>query len=187
MTLRITGTQDHALLALVARETAEILDRRGGYLGRTAFQKIVYLLQVRGVPMRYRFDIHFYGPYCDEISRDIEWLVADGVLADHSPHERYSNYVAADNADELIAAHPNLAPHTRTVGEIVTALLPLEPDRLELMATLHFAYRQLKASGRGTPSRDAVRSRLRALKGEKFQEAQIEDAIDRLSTIGILD
>jgi uncharacterized protein YwgA len=69
MTLQFTGTWEHALLAATAQAAAESGDN--GYLGRTALQKILYFLQTSGVPMRYRFDIYHYGPYCDRITRDV--------------------------------------------------------------------------------------------------------------------
>ena len=77
--------------------------RTACYLGRTAIQKILYFLQISGVPMRYRFDIYHYGPYCDRLSRDVEWLMADGVLKDASSNTRkYSNYRPDAAAEELL-------------------------------------------------------------------------------------
>ena len=67
MSLQLTGTWEQAVLAATARAAAGHADK--GYLGRTALQKIVYFLQISGVPMRYRFDIYHYGPYCDRITR----------------------------------------------------------------------------------------------------------------------
>ena len=86
MPLLFSGTWEHALLAVTAREAAK--SGEAGYLGRTALQKIVYFLQIAGVPMRYAFDIYHYGPYCDRVSRDVELLLADGVLKDASTYAR---------------------------------------------------------------------------------------------------
>src|SRR5580704_17837514 len=104
MALQMTGTWEQALLAATAQTAAQIGGQ--GYLGRTALQKILYFLQISGVPMRYRFDIYHYGPYCDRISRDVEWLLADGVLKDVSSNpDKYSNYHTSDAAGELIQKH----------------------------------------------------------------------------------
>ena len=73
MSLFLAKTWEHALLAKVVQEAAEITQRQGGFLGRTAIQKIVYFLQVLGVPMRYRFEVFHYGPFCITILGDLEW------------------------------------------------------------------------------------------------------------------
>ena len=63
MSLFLTGTWEHALLAKVVSEANAVAQKQGGYLGRTALQKIVYFLQALDVPMRYRFDVHLHGPF----------------------------------------------------------------------------------------------------------------------------
>src|SRR5260370_14748081 len=106
MSLYLTGTWEHALLAKVVSQAAIVAQQEGGYLGRTAIQKIVYFLQVLNVPMRYRFDVHHYGPFCDTILGDTEWLVADEVIADSSPNsEKYSKFTPGKACNELIAKY----------------------------------------------------------------------------------
>jgi uncharacterized protein YwgA len=77
MSLFLTRTWEHALLAKVVKEATAVAPKEGGYLGRTAIQKIVYFLQVLDVPMRYRFEVCHYGPFCTTILGDLEWLMAD--------------------------------------------------------------------------------------------------------------
>src|SRR5258708_37526693 len=106
MSLVLTGTWEHALLAMIAREAAGVSQEQGGYLGRTAMQKIVYFLQVLDVPMRYRFELFHYGPFCQNILGDLEWLIADEVITDISTSpEKYSKYTPGPACEELIAKH----------------------------------------------------------------------------------
>ena len=44
MSLFLTRTWEHALLAKVVKEAADVAQKHGGYLGRTAIQKIVYFM-----------------------------------------------------------------------------------------------------------------------------------------------
>jgi hypothetical protein len=182
MSLLLTGSREHALLAMLTQEAATLSQKEGGYLGRTAIQKILYFLQVLGVPMRYRFEIHHYGPYCDEVSRDVEWLIADGVAVDRSyDRSKYSNYGPGPSADELVAKHAKeLEPYREAVRTIVGILLPLQPGHLELIATLDYAYRQLKASGGAGPSKEAVISRFLEIKGSKFTRDDISKVYDQM-------
>src|SRR5262245_45632714 len=156
MPLLFTGTWEHAVLAATARAAAAHAAR--GYLGRTALQKIVYFLQLSGVPMRYRFGIYHYGPYCDRVTQDAELLIADGVLKDVSSNpEKYSNYRPAEQADELFQAHAaGLRAHQETINKVVETLLPLDPDHLELLATLDYLYRQKRAGGGSGPWKEGV-------------------------------
>jgi uncharacterized protein YwgA len=187
MPLQLTGTWEQAVLAATARTAANHAGK--GYLGRTALQKIVYFLQLAGVPMRYRFDIYHYGPYCDRISRDVELLVADGVLKDISSNpEKYSNYRPAEEADELLHSHATaLQTQQMTIERVVNTLLPLEPDHLELLATLDYLYRQKRAGGGTGPWKDGVIDRFMEVKKDKFQRADVSAAYDSMVLAKLLD
>jgi hypothetical protein len=132
--------------------------------------------------MRYRFDIYHYGPYCDRISRDVELLLADGVLEDISLNpEKYSNYRPADEAGELLQSHAEaLRAQQETIANVVQALLPLEPGHLELLATLDYLYRQKRAGGGAGPWKESVIDRFMEVKKDKFQRAAVSAAYDSM-------
>ena len=187
MSLFLTGTWEHALIAMVAKEAAEVSQNEGGYLGRTAIQKIVYFLQVLNVPMRYRFEVCHYGPFCTNILGDLDWLIADEVVSDSSLNrEKYSKYTPGPACEELIEKHAaKLLTYKEIVKSTVRALLPLKPDHLELIATLDYAYREKKATlGKKPPKADVI-ARFREFKGDKFQEAIIAETYDTLESAGL--
>lgn len=186
MPLLFSGTWEQALLAVTAQEA--VASGGDGYLGRTALQKILYFLQIAGVPMRYAFDIYHYGPYCDRVSRDVELLLADGVLKDASTSPaKYSNYRPDAGADELIGSHASaLKPHRETIGKVVRSLLPLEPDHLELLATLDYPYRQLTAGGAG-PWKERVVERFVQVKKDKFPVDEVRAAYDSMVRAGLAE
>jgi uncharacterized protein len=187
MPLLFSGTWEHALLAVTAREVAKC----GGacYLGRTALQKILYFLQIAGVPMRYAFDIYHYGPYCDRVFRDVELLQADGVLKDVSlSPAKYSNYRPDAGADELIELHASaLGPHLETINTVVQGLLPLEPNHLELLATLDYLYRQLRAGGGRGPWKSRVIDKFLEVKKDKFPVQVVSDGYDSMVRAGLAE
>jgi uncharacterized protein YwgA len=189
MTLLLTGTREQALLAMLVQEASGVIQQGSGYLGRTAIQKMAYFLQVRGVPLRYRFDVHYYGPYCDTVSRDIEWLKADGVVTDDSANQqKYSNYRPGPALGEILTLHQKeLGPHRQTVRSVVKALLPLNPERLELIATLHYLYREQKALGRPGPWKDGVVSRFQEVKKDRFPAMAVSRAYDEMAEAGLVE
>jgi uncharacterized protein YwgA len=187
MPLQLSGTWEHAVLAATAQVAADNADK--GYLGRTALQKIVYFLQLSGVPMRYRFDIYYSGPYCDRVSRDVDLLVADGVLKDVSSNpDKYSNYRPAGAAEELLQSHATaFRTHRETISRVVRTLLPLEPDHLELLATLDYLYRQKRAGGGSGPWKDSVIDRFMEVKKDKFPRAAVSEAYDSMVRANLIE
>ncbi len=189
MSLLLTGGRDHALLALVIQEAREVANSHGGPVGRRAVQLATYFLKGVGVPMGYRFDIYQGRPYCDEISRDIEWFIADEVLEDRSePSAGSSDYAPAKALPELLSMHKkSMEPLRPRIRRVVGALVPLSPQRLELLSALDYAYRYKKASGGRGPWKDAVISRFREFTGDQFPPHEVSQAYGALVQTGLLE
>jgi len=176
-------TRDQALLALVVKEAGQAMEASGeGYLGRTALQKIVYFLKVFGVPMRYRFDVHHYGPFCPNILSEADWMTVTETIEDKSTDpDRYSNYRIGNAGEALIDEFDEeLEPYRETVHDIVSALAPWTPESLELLSTLHYAYRELSVSLERPPKKKELTERFREFKPDRFDEEEINDAINCL-------
>jgi uncharacterized protein len=182
MNLMFTQTQDQALLAFVIQEAAKVANESGKWVGRTAVQKIMYFLGVRGVSTNYKFDIYHYGPFCEQILWDIDLLMADGVIEDKSMNtEKFSNYSHGQSIDELINLHKSRIDAIQNdVREIVRALVPLKPDELELTSTLDFIYRQQRATGTTENLKDAVISRFQQVKKDKFPVELVAGTYDAM-------
>jgi hypothetical protein len=78
-----------------------------------------------------------------------------------------------------------LKEYEDTVKNTVKALLPLQPDHLELIATLDYAFREVKATLGKKPTKKAVIARFREFKGNKFRDQEIEETYDRLESAGL--
>lgn len=181
MSTFLSDSWESALLAKVVKEAHEVAKDQGGYLGRTALQKILYFLKVVNVPMRYRFDVHHYGPFCSTIVDDAEWLKADQAIVDRSAQSKYSVFEPGPQCNDLIAKHATkLMQYEETIRSVVKALLPLQPEHLELVATLDYSYREMKARSGGKPDRERVIERFFEFKGDKFTLEQVRETYDRL-------
>ena len=185
MALFFSTTQDEALLALAVQEAQRAEGVR--YLGRTALQKVLYFMRVLGVPMDYRFDIHYYGPFCNAILHDTEMLMADDVIVDLAKGERYSNYAPGPNIDEVLGMYTKqLEPHRERVHEVVSVLAPMSREKLELLATLHYAFATEKASGEPGPWKARVLRRFHDFKGDKFSADDVANGYDALVRAGLV-
>jgi uncharacterized protein len=189
MGLVLTGSRDHALLALSIQEAHRVASKQQGYVGRTAVQKIMYFLQAMGVAMGYRFDIYHYGPFCEDILADVDWLVADEVVKDTSPDQsRYSRYAPGPAINELLSRHTQTVErHREQVRRVVHALVPLKPEHMELIATLDYLYRQRRASGGPGPWKPAVLARFQEVKKERFTPQQVAETYDALAAVGLFE
>jgi len=184
--------RDQAVVALVIEEAGNKLQSlQQGYLGRTTLQKILYFLQVSGVPLQYRFDVHHFGPFCPDVLHDVEWLTELGIVGDTSQNpQKYSNYrITSEGKKHLVESEvaKSAESHKETIRTIVGALLPLEVDELELIATLHYAYREVRASASETPKRSVIINRFKVFKGDKFEEQRIESACDRMARAHLME
>ena len=95
--------------------------------------------------MNYKFDVHHYGPYCQDIASDIEWLIADNIVTDerHTLPGNSSSYTTASEYETLsLQFSEKLKGYQPVINSICEALSDLSPKPLELEPFL--AYKQLR-------------------------------------------
>ena len=189
MDLFFTGTRDQALLAMAVQEASLVASTRpNAYVGRTAVQKILYHLKVMGVSMNYSFELYRYGPFCDAIIRDMEWLQADSVVLDDSKHpDRYSAYKPGPAVDALLGKHgATLEKYRQKVRKVAAALAPFDPKQMELIATLDYVHRWEAATDAETPLRERVLARFHKAKPGKFDLEEVERTYDSMLACQLL-
>ncbi|HEY3416464.1 MAG TPA: hypothetical protein VGM23_06245 [Armatimonadota bacterium] len=188
MGLLLAKTEDQALLAYVIAEAQKAAKKHHTYVGRTAVQKIMYFLQTAGIPMYYRFTMYHYGPFCEEISRDIDLLLIDGVIKDESTTQsKYSKYAPDEALGELLGPYrEQLSQWHNKIAPLVDELITLSPDRMEEIATLDYIYRQYLAMGKGQPTKDEVVSKFVSIKGDKFPREEVETLYDLMTATGAI-
>jgi len=187
MALKITGTPDHALVARVVAAASEAQQRKGGHIGRTALQKMLYFLKASGVPTSYRFSIYHYGPFSEELYADVDWLLADGVLIDMSENPTgQSVYFPGPNINELLAQYSDrFDPFQGQIQEIAETLVPMSSSELELTATLDYLYRKVTTSGGEAPWQDKVVEEFLAVKKDRFPEPKVSETYRALVDAGV--
>ncbi len=146
-------------------------------------------MNVLGVPMRYDFDIHHFGPFCAHVMHDVDWLLADEVIVDHSQEKkRYSNYRPGPGWSELSAQyHDTLSAHQQKIEAVCRALGSLAHHDLELVATLDFSFRWVRAGGGGGPWRARTIEKFKSIKKDKFPNAEIDSWYDALVGAGLIE
>ena len=110
-----------------------------GDVGKTKMQKLLYFLQSAcGVPTRYRFKMHHYGPYAEALETDISRLAHSGYL-DIQPDMMGFGFHIKPGAN--VPDHDSTAisgPHRQSIDQIIDLFGQLQTSELELAATIHF-------------------------------------------------
>lgn len=123
---------------------------KGGYLGRTALMKYMYLLQIlRGVPLGYRFTLYSYGPFDSDVLADLS--VAEALEAVESEVELYSGGYgyrirAAHNAKWLEKSYEKfLRKYEKDVDWVVRNFGSFSSAELELVGTIIYVDRESRS------------------------------------------
>lgn len=124
-------------LAIIDRVVASCQD-----IGKTKIQKITYFLQESiGVPLAYRFRIHYFGPYSDDLDGVLSLAKALGIVNISPDSDGFGYHVTPGAADEgswSQAQDVSEHPKWEDIDRAVSALSSLETHKLELYATIHF-------------------------------------------------
>lgn len=140
--------KDHILLKLV-------LDRIGfenikidNFNQRKILQKKVYLLQLTGIDLSYRFNWYLYGPYCPALASDT-FTLRDEIEYDYEFKDYELNSQTKSKLDLL-----------DTIVNMQNIPETSEPEWLELLASLHYLKHIAYWPGKNNPGFEEVFEKL---------------------------
>ncbi|HJV45760.1 MAG TPA: YwgA family protein [Bacillota bacterium] len=153
--------QEHAKVLYLLRLAGEIV-------GRKKLQKIVYITQKLKFDLNQRFYFHFYGPYSEELTLEVEEMVELGfleeLLEDKGNYNVY-RYRLTENGHSFLAHSKVELEHMSTTIE---HLNQLSSRFLELLSTV-FYFEDL--------SRDEVEEKVFTLKAKSnYTKEEITEA-----------
>ena len=156
-------------------ELARRLEGVSPQFGKTALQKMVFLLQeIYGVPLGYRFTLYNYGPYSHELATDLD--LAEGIDAVKLvPDEDTGGYHIRPGSNNLSIRKRGkdfLDQHQDTIDKLINELGRLRARDLELYTTILFVVKNL----RHKPSTKDVQDIVEKMK-PYFTASEIRSAI----------
>ena len=161
---------------LLVRRLAAIqcIVEQSGDIGKTKIQKMVYFLQEQaGVPLHYRFRMHHYGPFSDEIDSGISALQLAGYIRVTHDLNGYGYHITPTSATQLPWDN-ELSKCREEMTQAIRELGLLDASDLELYATIHFVQQLLKE-----PTRESVIVNVGRLK-PRFSPPTIRAAYNKL-------
>jgi len=172
----------YALIILLAEKMQE----KGRRFGKTALQKLVYLLQtVFRVPVGYEYSLYLHGPFCSELMDDLDYVdYIDGVTVDTEEHgynisPSQNARLIKDKARDFLCIYQ---PH---VEQLLHEFGPLRVRNLELISTIIFVDRDAVANERGLTKSSFI-NEIMNIKPH-FSRDEIEQAVEKLAGLGYIE
>lgn len=132
-------------------------------------QKIIYLMEEAGKDPEFSYTIHFYGPYSAELDYEIQNLTLEGYL-----DIEYTNF------GHFLSVSSDTFPSQTKTDEIEKNVIDWfgkkSASDLELLATTLYVQRMV-----GNTDMKQVISGVKKIKGSKYTDEQIDDAIEDLT------
>lgn len=158
-------------------ELARTFGRRSPQFGKTALQKLVYILEAcYSVRLGYEFSLYTYGPYSHELASDLE-VVASMGLVELTP--RPNGYLIQEGRSSKLAESKSerfLQSNQTTLKKLIKDFEGFSAKDLELRATLIFLAKNDR------DQTDLITSLIN-LK-PYFVRSDVQKAIDELKTLG---
>ena len=167
--------KDHILLKLILDEIGLGGLEIGKFSSRKILQKKIYLLQLTGIDLGYRYNWYLYGPYCPALASDT-FSLRDEIKYDQEFDDYQLNSKTLDKLD--------------TLGKIVNLpdnLTTNEPEWLELLASLHYLKHIAYWPGKNNPEFEEVFEKLAESKPHfANKESLATVAWKRLDDVGLV-
>ena len=154
--------------------------------GKKTLQKVVYLIERKGVKLGFAFSIHYYGPYSSELDYAIHRLAMQGVLS-IIPEGMTHQISLREDADLNVREETEVfgEEQLQKIDEVIAKFAAKSAHELEVITTTDYVAQQLKANGESW-DRSSLVEGVRKIKGDKFTKEEIEKAIAILQKEGYL-
>lgn len=154
---------------------------RHGAPGKKVMQKLVYLLQRRGIDFQFTFQMHFYGPYSSALDYALQSFERQGVITIEQRGPSSLLKISPYTWEEVDrnCLEEELCQYLTIIDDVLAEFAGKTPRELELLTTVDFVYEELvKRDSAVTPK--GVCHIVSNLKGSKFDGADISEAVAKV-------
>jgi len=185
MSMFFSDSKGHAFLTYIIKCFQEFFDNKTD-MGRTHIQKIPYMLKAVGIPINFSYQLHFYGPYSENLAFAIDDLLADDIIIDSSNNPRCSNFKLSKESETLLSKYDgDIEPYKERINnifKIFNSFTTFSTNDLEAITTLYYAYLEQIAANKVPNKNELIESFIK-IKKNKFSNDFISNMIDKLVEI----
>ena len=154
---------------------------------RLEVQKLLYLLQVLGEPLRLKYIKAQYGPYAEAVNHvlnNIEghYVSGFGDRTNVSPLQLLPG--ATEEADDFLGGHPDTQERVNRLLDVIDGFE--SPYGLELLASVHWVTQEVPAAAADLGAAVRLVQEWSRRKEQLFTERHVAIAWERLRTAGLL-
>ncbi len=157
-------------------------------LGKKALQKLIYLIQRKGLDLGFDYSIHYYGPYSSTLDYSVQSLEMQGAIemnVDGLTWRIHTTGMSGDLAEE--SGYNDFGePERAIIGYIVENFAGLSAKQLELLTTTDYVANKI-GKERDTPPDTVILDGVKRIKDDKFSDEEIIDAIHELRKHGFIN
>ncbi|MDG5814212.1 hypothetical protein QA601_03915 [Chitinispirillales bacterium ANBcel5] len=169
-------------------ELASRLAEKPVQFGKTSLQKILFILQEGyGVKCGYDFTLYNYGPYCVDVTIDLDQTETLGgvtVVSIYSGTGGYQLKPGSKTEDLKKRAQQFLLENREKIDHVIETFGTMNARELELRATLLFAANEAKDNHEPI-SVDSLYSIIKSIK-PKYSDEEIYSGIDDIQRAGLV-
>ncbi len=149
--------------------------------GKKTLQKLVYLIERKGVDTGFGFSIHYYGPYSSGLDDALHSLQMQGVI--EIQPDGLNHRIHLTGLDETLEGIELSASEAGIVDDVLTVFGEMTAFDLEAITTTDFVARELCRKNNACNDA-AIIEGVKGIKGEKFSDERIHQAISLLRENG---
>ncbi|GAB6134621.1 hypothetical protein JCM16307_01690 [Thermococcus prieurii] len=158
---------------LVEQYLISKLAQDGIPLGKTKFQKLMYLLTVKKIVDVPDYQLYHFGPYSSVVDLDLTYLKHDGTVRiewiDYGSGY-YGYRILPEDTKGIILTERNI--NTQAIDKILEGFGKLNTRELSILATAIYLYEQ------GITDRDVLVDKVHKLK-PNYSKGEIKSILDR--------
>ncbi len=171
---------------IAAGVIAKLVEMSDGIEGKKVMQKLVYFLQERGVPLGFKYQLYFYGPYSHELTYAISDFEAFGILLVQPAANNATAYRVGPAANIFTNLNKIFLDRFQPILESVLDTFGKKTSsELELLATIDFIDKSLRGKEEKVNRGRVVE--LTKKEKAKYSETAINNAYDELVKIGLIN
>lgn len=145
--------------------------------GKKKLQKIMYLIERKGVQLDLRYSIHFFGPYSSKLDQVVHILENEDWL-DIDTSGQTHRIIMKKEGNGQLSKEDNIL-----VDMVRKAFYDKSPMELEALTTIDYVATTLL---HGNATRADVIKQVKIIKGKKFSSQELEKEYDVLIEQGYL-
>jgi len=172
---------DHRLILLPVIEMISKIQAPG----KTALQKIVYLIERNGVNLDFDYSIYYYGPYSSLLDYSIQSLELEGAI--ELEQDGFTQRIYNTDIGKGLIAENGFSGFSQIELEKINFVLDnfanFSARQLELSTTTDYVAVEIKER-HGNFDDDLIINGVKNIKGSKFSDTEIANAIKDLKKHG---